>query len=119
MYKVILLAASLAAGTVADATSLKDFWSTRAADDPHFPSAKSSFALEECIALEISEKVGLPNIIHGDRETLITALTGGISPQPIAGARIVDRGSSREVFVGALHIGGWRNKASAIVQGCI
>ena len=119
MRKMILLAALLALGSGADATSLKDFWSSRAADDPHFQSAKSSLALEECIALELSEKVGVPNIIHGDGETLITALTPGLVAQPVDGARIVQQGTSRDVFVGALHTGGWRSRVSTLVQRCI
>jgi hypothetical protein len=119
MRKLILLSVVLASASVADATSLKDFWSTRAPDDPKFKSAKSILALEECIALEVSEKVGVPNIIHGDRETLITGLTPGLVSQPVGGVRIIDFGTSRQVFVGALHTGGWRDKVSAIVQHCI
>jgi hypothetical protein len=119
MLKMILLAALLAFSSSVDATSLKDFWSSRAPDDPHFQSTKSSLALEECIALELSEKVGVPNIIHGDGETLITGLTPGLVAQPVGGARIVQHGASRDVFVGALHTGGWRNRVSALVQRCI
>lgn len=118
MRKAILLVVSLGFGSSATA-SVKDFWSTRPADDPHFQSAKSSLALEECIALEISEKVAVPNIIHGEHETLITGVSGGIAEIPIAGARIVDHGTSREIFVGAVHSGGWRDKISALVQRCI
>jgi hypothetical protein len=119
MRKAILLATLLSLGRGADATSLKDFWSSRAPDDPRFESAKSSLALEECIALEVSEKVGVPNIIHGKDVTLITGLTGGPVQQPIGGVRIVDKTASRELFVGALHSGGWRDKVSALVQRCI
>ncbi len=119
MRRFQLAFALLAFGSGVGATSLKDFWSTRSPDDPHFHSQKSSLALEECIALEVSEKVGVPNIIHGDRETLITGLTPGLVVQPIGGARIVDNGSAREIFVGAVHSGGWRDKVSMIVQGCI
>jgi hypothetical protein len=117
MHRAILLAACLASGTAANATSLKDFWSSRAPNDPQFQSAKSSLALEECIALEVSEKVGIPNIIHGERETVITGVAA--TDHPLGGARIVDRGPFREIFVGALHSGGWRNKVSAVVEGCI
>jgi len=117
MRKLIIVAAFALAGS-ADVTSLKDFWSTRAPDDPHFQSARSSLALEECIALEISEKVAVPNIIHGEHETIITGVTAGFSPVPIAGARIVDRGSSREILIGAVHSGGWREKVSAVAKGC-
>jgi hypothetical protein len=119
MRKTILLATLLSLGSSTDATSLKDFWSSRAPDDPHFQSAKSSLALELCIALEVSEKVGVPNIIHGDGETIITGMISGISAQPVAGARIVDHGATREVFVGALHTGGFRDKVSVLVQRCI
>jgi hypothetical protein len=119
MRKAILVLALLALDSGANATSLKDFWSSRAPDDPRFQSAKSSLALEKCIALEVSEKVGLPNIIHGEGETIITGMTPGAFGQPVGGARIVDHGTSREVFVGALHTGGWRNKVSALVQRCI
>lgn len=120
MRKMTLLAAFLAMGSGAGATSLKDFWSTRSPDDPHFQSAKSSLALEECIALEVSEKVGVPNIIHGNGETLVTGMIKGpFSELPVGGARIVDNDTSREIFVGALHTGGWRDKVSHIVQGCV
>lgn len=71
------------------------------------------------MALEVSEKVGIPNIIHGASETLITGMTGGLAVEPVGGARIVDRGVAREVFIGALHTGGWRDKISALVQRCI
>jgi hypothetical protein len=118
--KLISLVAFLISSSAADATSLKDFWSTRPPDDPHFESKKSSLALEECIALELSEKLGVPNVIHGERETLVTAMIQGpFSQAPQGGARIVDRGASREVFVGALHTGGMRDKLSALVQSCI
>jgi hypothetical protein len=117
--RAILLAVFLTLASVADATSLKDFWSTRPADDPHFQSSKSSLALEECIALALSEKIGVPNIIHGERETIITGMSGGIADQPMGGARIVDSGVSREVFVGAVHTGGLRDKLSALVRRCI
>lgn len=119
MRKAILFAGLLAIGSVATATSLKDFWSTRPPDDPHFQSPKSSLALEECIALEVSEHVGIPNIIHGDGETLIAGMVTGPMERPIAGARIVDHGTYREVFVAALHSGGWRDKTSALLQRCI
>lgn len=120
MRKLICVAALMASATVASATSLKDFWSTRPADDPHFESKKSSLALEECIALELSEKLGVPSIIHGDRETLVTAMAQGpFSQAPLGGARIVDHEASREVFVGALHTGGMREKLSSLVQSCI
>jgi len=46
-------------------------------------------------------------------------MAAGIAEQPVGGARIIDHGTSREVFVGALHIGGWRDKVSALVQRCI
>jgi hypothetical protein len=117
--KMVLFGAVLTFVTAADATNLKDFWSSRAPDDPRFQSANSSLALEKCIALEVGEKVGLPNIIHGEGETIITGMTPGAFGQPVGGARIVDHGTSREVFVGALHTGGWRNKVSALVQRCI
>ena len=104
----------------AASTSLKDFWSTRPPDDPHFESKKSSLALEECIALELSEQLGFPSIIHGERETLVTAMAQGpFSQAPVGGARIVEHDASREVFVGALHTGGLRDKLSALVQRCI
>jgi len=119
MRRAILFAGLIAAGSAAGATSLKDFWSTRPPDDPHFQSSRSSLALEECIALEVSENVGIPNIIHGDGETLIAGMVTGLIERPMAGARIVDHGTSREVFVAALHSGGWRDKASALVQRCI
>lgn len=119
MRRMAVLAVLLTMGSIADATSLKDFWSTRAPDDPHFQSTKSSLALEECIALEVSEKVGTPNIIHGDGETLVTGMVTGLSEQPIGGARITDQGAFRVVFVGAVHNGGWRDKVSALVQRCI
>jgi len=69
--------------------------------------------------LELSEKVGIPNIIHGDRETIITGMTPGLSVQPIGGARILDQGASREIFVGALQAGGWKGKVSVVVEGCL
>lgn len=117
---MILFAAALAISSGTQAESLKDFWQSRPADDPRFPSAKSSLALEECIALEVSENVGVPTIIHGERETLVTGMViGPYLSRPIAGARIVDHGASREIFVGALHSGGWRDKVSALVQRCI
>jgi hypothetical protein len=119
MRKAILLAALLILSSATGATSLKDFWSTRPADDPHFQSAKSSLALEECFALEISEKMGVPNIIHGEHETIITGMSGGIADQPLGGVRIVDNGASREVRVGAVHAGGLRDKLSVLVQRCI
>lgn len=119
MRKTILFTWLLAVSSAAAGTSLKDFWSTRPPDDPHFQSSKSSLALEECIALEVSENVGIPNIIHGDGETLIAGMVTGLIERPIAGARIVDHGTSREVFVAALHSGGWRDKTSALVQRCI
>lgn len=119
MHKKIFLAALLGIASNAGATSLKDFWSTRPPDDPHFQSSKSSLALEECIALEVSENVGPPNIIHGEGETLIAGMATGMVERPIAGARIVDHGNSREVLVAALHSGGWRDKVSALVQHCI
>ena len=119
MRNAYFLAALVAFSSAANATSLKEFWSSRSPDDPHYQSLKSSAALEECIALELSEKAGPPNIIHGEGETLITALSPGLVQLPLGGARIVDHGSSREVFVGALHSGGWRDKVSALVQRCI
>jgi hypothetical protein len=109
----------LALPTSADATSLKDFWSTRPPDDPHFESKKSSLALEECLAFEISEKIGVPTIIHGEREAIITGMSGGIANQPMGGVRIIDKGAEREVLVGAIHTGGWRDKLSALMQRCI
>src|SRR6476469_9453788 len=114
MRRAIWFAGLLAFSSGADATSLKDFWSTRPADDPHYQSVKSSLALEECLALEISEKIAVPNVIHGEHETIVTGMSGGIAMQPMGGARIVDRGTSREVFVGALHTGGLRDKLSAL-----
>jgi hypothetical protein len=116
----ILIVFLLTLGSTAQATSLKDFWSTRPTDDPHFESVKSRLGLEECIALELSEQLGVPSVIHGERETLVTAMAQGpFSQAPIGGARIVDNDASREVFVGALHTGGMRNKLSALVQRCI
>jgi hypothetical protein len=116
----LIFVAALTFSTVSQATSLKDFWSSRAPDDPRFQSAKSSLALEECLALEVSENVGVPNIIHGEGETLITGMVVGLySSNPIGGARIVDHGTSREVLVGGVHSGGWRDKISALVQRCI
>lgn len=120
MRNAIFVGMLLMFSTTAAATSLKDFWASRPADDPHFPSSKSMGALEECLALEISEKAGMPFIIHGEHQTTITGvMMSGYVQMPVGGSRIVDHGSSREIFVGAIHTGGWRNKISALVQQCV
>lgn len=119
MRKVMLLGAALMAPSAAQSTSLKDFWDSRPADAPHFQSAKSSAALEMCLGMELSEKAGLPLVLHGERETIITSIVPGLAPAPLGGTRIVDHGASREIIVGALKMGGWTDKISAIVQRCI
>lgn len=79
----LIFVAALTFSTVSQATSLKDFWSSRAPDDPRFQSAKSSLALEECLALEVSENVGVPNIIHGEARNAYYGNGGGpIFEQP-------------------------------------
>lgn len=120
MRRTLALLAALAISTSIKATSLRDFWASRAADDPHLQSAKSMNALEMCLGLAMSETGGPPSVLHGDGEVLMTSLAAGLygMTKPIYGYRITDRGQYRDVAIGALHAGGWRNEAVKIAQSC-
>ena len=114
-----LVFALLSAPVAAGATSLKSFWDTRPADAPHFQSTKSSAALEMCLGMELSSYGVPPYVLNGEGEKLITVISSnGFSQTPVAGVRIIDHGTSREIIVGALQTGGWTNRISGAVQRC-
>lgn len=115
----LVLFACILSSSAAQAKSIQDFWRSRPADAPRYQSSKSLLALEMCLGMEMSEKMGLPVVLHGEGETVITAVTGGLAQVPIGGVRIIDRGTGREVLVGATQAGGWTNKIGAMIQLCI
>lgn len=126
--KRLITRAAIAAALVAfplegtaDATSLKDFWQSREADAPRFESTKSVGALEMCLGMEMSEVGGPPSVLHGEREVILTSMAAGAfgATNPIYGFRVVDHGAARSVIVGAVHSGGWRDRASALAQRCL
>jgi hypothetical protein len=96
LLRKLALASCLLIAAAAQATSLKDFWASRRADAPRFQSTKTALALEMCLGMDISEKIGVPAVLHGENETIITGMSGGIANQPMGGFRIVDHGASRE-----------------------
>lgn len=118
MLNKYIFALALFASTAAEATSMKDFWQSRP-EGPRFTSAKSSLALEMCLGMEMSELAGAPNVLHGERETVLTSIAGAYQSIPVVGVRILEQGTSRQLVVGALQKAGWTNKISAAVQRCM
>ena len=117
MRLILALAVGLLTSSISHATSLKDFWQSRSPDAPRFESPKTLANLEMCIGMELSEDLGMPVVLHGESETIITSVTGGIATVPLGGVRITDHGSSRDVFVGAKS--GLTDKVSKAVQRCV
>lgn len=119
--RVLLLTSALCASIAARATSIKDFWQSRAPDSPRLQSTKTMGALEMCLGMTMSENGGPPSVLHGDGEIIMTSMATGVwgMTAPIYGFHIVDRGSVREIIVGAVQSGGWTNKAVHYAQGCL
>jgi hypothetical protein len=107
------------AASAAQATSIKDFWQSRPIDSPRFNSGKSLGALEMCLGMEMSEQTGPPSVLHGEHEVILSAVLGLYQNVVGYGYRVTDRGTSREVMVGALKSGKSTEQASAIAQRCI
>lgn len=116
--KPIVGALALISAAAANATSLKDFWETRPADAPRLMSSKTLGQLEMCLGIEMSEMSGVPHVLHGTGETLLTSIVGMYQSTPLGGYRLIDRGQKREIIVGALKAGGTTNKLLLIAQRC-
>jgi len=113
ILRLIIAALPIIIPTPAHSDSIKDFWAQTAVAE-HLQSAKSSLALELCIGMEMSEQVGAPNVLHGEGDTVLTSIAG---VYPIAGARIVDRGASREVAIAARK--GTEKRMDEAVRACV
>jgi hypothetical protein len=112
--RIVIAAVAAAIPNAALADSIKDYWA-KAAPGEHFQSAKSSLALERCIGMEMSE-IGLPIVIHGEGETILTAVVIAYITNPTAGVRIVEKQTSREVIVAAR---GQKEHMADVVRTCV
>ena len=116
ILRLIIAALPIIIPTPAHSDSIKDFWAQTAVAE-HLQSAKSSLALELCIGMEMSEQVGAPNVLHGEAETVLTSIAGVYQNYPIAGARIIDHGSSREIAIAARK--GTEKRMDEAVRACV